>query len=155
MEIIIWALVIIAVLAVLLAAWRFFTQRSRGTIVILRALPNTGTHGWRHGSIRYNGDEVEYFKLRSLSPTSDLILNRTVTELVHRRDLRADELAFMPSHVHILEVTSGGTSYEIGIGGHGEMALTAWLEAAPARRRERINHEELKRHFIRRQGRGQ
>lgn len=155
MDIIIWVLVTIAVLAALLAAWRFFTQRARGTIVILRSLPNGGTHGWRHGSIRYSGDEVEYFKLRSLSPTSDLIFNRTVTVLAGRRGLSDDELEFMPGHIHILEVVSRDTSYEIGIGAPGEMALTAWLEAAPAQRRERINHAELKRQFTRREGRGQ
>ncbi|MGD7002388.1 DUF2550 domain-containing protein [Corynebacterium halotolerans] len=152
-EIITWALVVLAVLAVLLAAWRFFTQRSRGTVVILRRLPNTGTHGWRHGSIRYNGDDLEYFKLRSLSPMADLILNRTDTELEGRRELTGAELEFMPSHIHVLEVTCREDRYEIGIGGPGEMAFTAWVEAAPDRRRERMDPTALRRQIARRQGR--
>lgn len=153
MEIITWALVVIAVLAVLLAAWRFFTQRSRGTVVIMRRLPNEGTHGWRHGSLRYNGDDLEYFKLRSLSPMADLILNRQDTALVERREVSEAETEFMPTHIHILEITCHGDRYEMGIGGPGEMAFTAWVEAAPDRRRERSNHAALRRQISRRQGR--
>lgn len=157
MEIIIiaWVLFIIAALVVLLAAWRFFTQRARGTVVILRSQPNAGTHGWRHGSVRYRGDEVFYYKLRSLSPGADLILNRTLTDLLGRRKPTPEELEFMPSHIHILEIDSEGKRFEVGIGGLGEMALTAWIEAAPDQRRQRPDHENLRRRITRRQGRGQ
>lgn len=154
MDIIIWVLIMIAALILLLAAWRFFTQRARGTVVILRGLPHSGTHGWRHGSIRYNGEEVSYYKLRSLSPGADLILNRKVTELIGRRKPTPEELDFIPAHVHILEILSAEDRFEVGIGGPGEMALTAWIEAAPDRRRERSSHEELKRNITRRQSRG-
>lgn len=153
MEIITWALVVVAVFAVLLAAWRFFTQRSRGTIVILRPLPNDGTHGWRHGSIRYNGDDLDYFKLRSLSPMADLILDRKETEVLGRRGITEAETEFMPTHIHVLEIICRGDRYEIGIGGSGEMAFTAWVEAAPNRRRERPDHATLRRQISRRQGR--
>lgn len=95
MEYLTWGLVIVAVSAVLLAAWRFFTLRSRGTTVILRELPQSGVHGWRHGSFRYNGNDLEYFKLRSLSPMADLILNRLSVTLLDRRDPAADEAVFM------------------------------------------------------------
>lgn len=155
MDIVIWALVIVAAATVLLAAWRFFTLRSRGTIVIIRRLPNDGTHGWRHGSIRYNGDDVEYFKLRSITPMANLVLNRTDTELVGRREVTEAELEFMPSHIHVLEITSRDERFEVGIGGPGEMALTAWIEAAPDRRRERVDHNELRRQITRRKDRRQ
>lgn len=155
MDIIAGTLIILAVLAVLLAAWRFLTQRARGTLVILRRLPNEGTHGWRHGSIRYNGDDLEYFKLRSLFPTANLVLNRTDTEVVGRRDVTDAELEFMPAHIHILEFTSRDQRYELGVGAPGEMAFTAWVEAAPDRRRQRVDPTALKRQISRRQGRKQ
>lgn len=155
MEIVIWALVVVAAAAVLLAAWRFFTLRSRGTIVIIRRLPNDGTHGWRHGSIRYNGDDLEYFKLRSITPMANLVLNRTDTQLVDRREVSQAELEFMPSHIHILEITARDERFEIGIGPAGETALTAWIEAAPDRRRQRVDHNALRRQITRRKDRRQ
>lgn len=59
MEIVTWVLIVFGVLAVLLAVWRFLTLRSRGTTILLRRLPASGVHGWRHGTIRYNGDDLE------------------------------------------------------------------------------------------------
>lgn len=131
MEYVFWALVIIAVLAVVLAAWRFFTQRSRGTTVILRHLPQNGVHGWRHGSLRYNGNDLEYFKLRSLSPMADVIFNRLSVSLLSRREPSADEAVFMSSGTYILKIKVKEEELELGFNPHGVMAFTAWLEAAP------------------------
>lgn len=136
MEFITWALVIVAVLAVLLAAFRFFTLRSRGTSVILRELPQSGVHGWRHGTFRYNGNDLEYFKLRSLSPMADLILNRLSVTLLDRRDPDTEEAVFMPSGLKILHIKSKNDQIELALDAHGEMAFTAWLEAAPDARAE-------------------
>lgn len=146
MEFIIWALVIIAVLAVLLAAWRFFTLRSRGTTVILRHLPQTGVHGWRHGTLRYNGNDLEYFKLRSLSPMADLILNRLSVVLLERRNPTAEEADFMFEQVHILKIWNKDEEIELGMDAHGEMAFTAWLESAPdARSQHSLGPEDFQR----------
>ncbi len=136
MEFIIWALVIIAVLAVMLAAWRFFTLRSRGTMVILRQLPQSGVHGWRHGSLRYNGNDLEYFKLRSLSPMADLIVHRLSVELLDRREPTSEEAVFMSEGTNIVRIKSKNDEIELGLDSHGEMALTAWLESAPDVRAE-------------------
>lgn len=136
MEFIIAALVIIALLAVVLAAWRFFTLRSRGTTVILRRLPQAGVHGWRHGSLRYNGNDLEYFKLRSLSPMADIIFNRRSVELLDRREPTTEEAVFMSSDTRILHVRSKDTETELGMDPYGEMAFTAWLEAARDARTE-------------------
>lgn len=136
MEFITWALVIVAVLAVLLAAWRFFTLRSRGTNVILRVLPQHGVHGWRHGTFRYNGNDLEYFKLRSLSPMADLIMNRLSVTLLDRREQSAEEADFMSQGQKIIHIKSQNEEIEIALDQHGEMAFTAWLEAAPDARAE-------------------
>lgn len=136
MEYLTWGLVIVAVSAVLLAAWRFFTLHSRGTTVILRELPQSGVHGWRHGSFRYNGNDLEYFKLRSLSPMADLILNRLSVTLLDRRDPAADEAVFMSQGLKILHIKSKNDQIELALDAHGEMAFTAWLEAAPDARAE-------------------
>ena len=73
------ALVIVAGLA----AWKFFTLRSKGNAVIARRLPAKGTHGWRHGRVVCNGQQLNMYKLRSLSPSADVVLERK--ELTLRR----------------------------------------------------------------------
>lgn len=153
MDIVIWVLIVIAVLAVLLAAWRFLTLRSRGTTVILRRLPAGGTHGWRHGTIRYNGDDLEYFKLRSISPMADLVFNRKTVEFHGTRELTAAESSFMASGLSVFDISFGGTRYEIVLDPHGAMALTAWVESAPDIRQERIDHHALREKITRRRGR--
>ncbi|GAB3595474.1 hypothetical protein CFAEC_05830 [Corynebacterium faecale] len=150
MEYIIWALVIIAVLAVMLAAWRFFTLRSRGTTVILRELPQSGVHGWRHGSLRYNGNDLEYFKVRSLSPMANIIFNRLSVELLDRREPTTEEAVFMSDGTRIVRIRSKEKEIEIGLDSHGEMAMTAWLEAA---RDVRAEHTLTPADFLRKQNR--
>lgn len=150
MEYIIWALVIIAVLAVMLAAWRFFTLRSRGTTVILRELPQSGVHGWRHGSLRYNGNDLEYFKVRSLSPMANIIFNRLSVELLDRREPTTEEAVFMSDGTRIVRIRSREKEIEIGLDSHGEMAMTAWLEAA---RDVRAEHTLTPADFLRKQNR--
>lgn len=153
MDIVIWILVVIAVLAVLLAAWRFFTLRSRGTSVILRRLPAAGPHGWRHGTIRYNGDDLEYFKLRSLSPSADLVFHRKTVEFHGMRGMTPEEAEFMAPGLQIFEIAVGDVHYELALDAHGSMALTAWVESAPDVRQERVDHHALREKITRRRGR--
>ncbi|WP_080795385.1 DUF2550 domain-containing protein [Corynebacterium pacaense] len=136
MDYIIWALVILAAGAGVLAAWRFFTLRSRGTSAIMRRLPAQGIHGWRHGSMRYHGNDLEYFKLRSISPMADLILTRLSVSLLNRRSPTSEEAAFISPDLRILTFRSKDTEYELALDTHGEMAFTAWLESAPDARHE-------------------
>lgn len=153
MDIVMWVLIVLAVLAVLLAAWRFLTLRSRGTSVILRRLPASGAHGWRHGTIRYNGDDLEYFKLRSLSPMADLVFNRHTLELRDTREMTPREADFMDTGLTIFDLSADGADYEVGLDAHGSMALTAWLESAPDIRTERVDHNALRDRITRRKGR--
>ncbi|GAB3696779.1 DUF2550 domain-containing protein [Corynebacterium nasicanis] len=144
MEFLFWALVCLAVLAVLLAVWRFLTLRSRGQSILLRRLPASGVHGWRHGTIRYNGDDLEYFKLRSLSPLADRVFNRQHLDFHEPRQLSEGEEKFMSRDLSIATLCDDGTHYEIALDQHGLMALTAWVESAPDIRHERINHAALR-----------
>ena len=153
MDIVIWVLIVLAVLAVLLAAWRFLTLRSRGTSIILRRLPASGTHGWRHGTIRYNGDDLEYFKLRSISPRADLVFNRQTLEVRGTRGMSPQEAGFMDTGLTIFDLAAADVDYEVGLDAHGSMALTAWLESAPDIRTERIDHNALRDRITRRKGR--
>nr|WP_227659054.1 MULTISPECIES: DUF2550 domain-containing protein [unclassified Corynebacterium] len=127
-----------------LAAWRFFALRSRGTTVVLRLLPASGTHGWRHGLLRYAGEELRYYKLRSLAPVADVIFDRQALVLASHRDLSAREASFMTEAARVVVVEHGKETWEIAVDARAEMALRAWLESAPDARQERPNYRVLK-----------
>jgi len=148
-EIVAWVLIAIAVLAVLLAIWRFLTLRSRGQTILLRRLPANGAHGWRHGTIRYNGDDLEYFKLRSISPMADQVFNRQHLDFHEPRALTEEEKAFMSDNFSVATLCDDGTHYEVALDPHGLMALTAWVESAPDIRHERIDHVALRNRITR------
>ena len=120
-----------------LAGWRFLRVRATGAGILLRKLPASGVHGWRHGALRYSGSGLEFYKLRSVSPAADIRFPRTGAEVTGRRDPAAGERAFMPASVRIVELTVDGGRYELALDGHGETALTSWIESAPSARQER------------------
>ncbi|AKK08521.1 hypothetical protein CATRI_05305 [Corynebacterium atrinae] len=151
MEIVAWVLVVIAAVAMLLALWRFLTLRSQGTSVIIRRLPASGTHGWRHGRVRYNGEELHYYKLRSLSPGADLVLNRQQLEFLDSRPLTDREASFMDPSLKVTTISNDGQLYEIVVDSRGLMALTAWMESAPNIRQERTDFNKLRNRITRHQ----
>lgn len=142
-----WLLFALLCIAVLLAAWRFMTLRSRGTSAIMRRVPNPGTRGWRHGVIKYGGYELQFFKLRSVSPQADVELSRSSLDFVETRELTAGEAGFMDTRhvVCVLESPSG--TYELVLAPRSAMALRAWVESAPHQRQERIDVQRLRRKF--------
>ena len=129
-----WVLIGLAVVAVCLAAWRFLWMRPGGTPVVLRQLPAEGVHGWRHGTLRYNGDDLMYYKLRSLAPSADFVFGRSVLDSGGARRADADERELFAEELIIVTATSRQRSFEFALDRHGAMALIAWIESAPDRR---------------------
>lgn len=136
---------LLTILAVIiLAAVRFFTLRSRGTTVLLRVLPAKDSHSWRHGLVRYNGEYMEYFKLRSVLPRANMRFNRLDITLNGIRSLDDDEASFMPASDQVMGISVHGKDYEIASDAHGIMALNAWVEAAPSKRKEKLNYHQMR-----------
>ncbi|MDU0478430.1 DUF2550 domain-containing protein [Staphylococcus chromogenes] len=151
LDYLLWGLTLLVLAVAILAVWRFFTQRSRGTQVIVRRLPAKGSHGWRHGIIRYRGEQVECFKLRSVSPSPDIVLRRDELVLSSRREKTAAEQRFMPNHMRIVVVKSRRGTCEWAMDAHSEMALLAWLESAPTRPIIRMSPRDARKYFTREQ----
>lgn len=136
------ALVVVFVLLAVLAAWRFAAIRSRGTSILIRKLPATGVHGWRHGVIQYQGERLQFFKLRSLAPRADAVFLRSGIDMQgHRERTSAEQDVF--SNPQILKFNHDGTSYEAAMSPHAEMAFTAWVESAPDSRMSKMDPKEL------------
>lgn len=144
LSIVTWSVLFVLVCIVVLAVLRLVTLRSRGTSVLLRCLPAKGIHGWRHGVLRYAGDHAEFFKLRSLAPGNDLRLNRLDIGILGHRTVSDDEAKFISEGMRALHVKVADMECEIAFDQHGEMAFLAWIEAAPSKRMERIDHRQLR-----------
>ncbi|WP_295807628.1 DUF2550 domain-containing protein [uncultured Corynebacterium sp.] len=139
-----FVLILIILAVIILAAVRFFTLRSRGTTVLLRLLPAKDSHSWRHGLVRYNGEYMEYFKLRSVLPRANMRFNRLDITLNGIRSLDDDEASFMPAGDQVMAMSVHGKDYEIASDAHGIMALNAWVEAAPSKRKEKLNYHQMR-----------
>lgn len=150
MEIFGWIVLVVILVAGLLAIWRYGVVRARGSSVIMRRLPANGVHGWRHGSLRYTGEVLEYFKLRSLAPKANLVLHRQALEFHGNRELTESEAVFMDSSLSVATLCEHGEHFEIAMDTRSLMALTAWVESAPDIRQERINFRELRHRATRR-----
>lgn len=136
MQVFLWICCIGLTLVLMLGAFRFYSQRSQGAPVVLRKLPAQGVHRWRHGSFRYNGNDVEYYKLRSLFPMADAHFNRLSTTVLGRRSLTPEEASFLSPDLHVVNIKSNGAEFELALAPNAEGAFTAWLEAAPSARQD-------------------
>ncbi|MDO4760552.1 MAG: DUF2550 domain-containing protein [Corynebacterium sp.] len=144
-QILMWLLLLVFFAAGALAAWRFFTLRSSGTSAIIRRLPATGNHGWRHGLVRYEGKELKFYQLRSLSPFPDGVFNRFSVELTGQRESTREEASFLPFNEPVFEFTHDAVAYEAQMSAHGRMAFVAWIESAPDARTDKMSPRELRR----------
>lgn len=148
MDVLVSIVMVVAALAVvvffLLAAGRFLRLRSTGTAVLLRQLPASGLHGWRHGVVRYSGDKLSYFKLRSISPSPDRQFNRHDIDVQGTRPLSDDEAVFISEGSTAVKIRVGATEYEFALSPRAAMAFHAWLEASPSARQERMDYQRLR-----------
>lgn len=137
MEFVVYAIFVVVTVAAAAAVWRFVVLRNSGAPGLFRRLPANGLHGWRHGVVRYKGEELEFFKLRSLSFFHDLSLQRRNVAITGVREPTEQERGFMPGIDTVLSLSTSGGEYEFAGTRHAEMALVSWVEAAPDRRQQR------------------
>lgn len=138
--------VIIALVLLFLLAgalWRFARVRGSGARAMVRELPAEGVHGWRHGVMRYEGEELQFYKLRSMSFHHDYLLDRRGVHFEGFRDVTDAEREFMPDIAHILMFESPAGDFEFAADKHTEMGLISWIESGPDERRERVDKQQL------------
>lgn len=119
------------------AVWRFVAVRNTGSQGLLRHLPASGVHGWRHGVFRYTDENLKFYKLRSLAFQSDVVLSRRGTEVDGFRDINADEREIMPDVDRVLVLSTPKGGFEFASDKRARMALVSWLESAPNERQLR------------------
>ena len=135
------ALIGVLLLAVAALSYRLWKLRQGGTAAILRDIPAVGGHGWRHGVIRYRGDEARYYRLSSLRWWPDRRLSRRGLEVISRRSPRGDEFDIMTDEIVVLELhdttIDQWRGYEIALDRGALTAFLSWVESSPSPRARR------------------
>jgi hypothetical protein len=135
------ALVSVLFLVVVALSYRLWKLRQGGTAAILRDIPAIGGHGWRHGVIRYRGDEARYYRLSSLRWWPDRRLSRRGLEVISRRAPRGDEFDIMTDAIVVLELRDTaldrGRGYEMALDRGALTAFLSWVESSPSPRARR------------------
>ena len=135
------ALLVALLIAVLVMGYRLWGMRQGGTAAVLRDTPASGGHGWRHGVIRYRGDEARFYRLSSVRLWPDRRLSRRGCEIVERRAPRGDEFDIMTEATIILELrdASGDSprTYEMALDRGALTAFLSWIESSPSPRARR------------------
>ena len=130
------ALISVLLVVVLALSFRLWKLGQGGTPGILRDTPASGGHGWRHGVIRYRGDEARFYRLSSLRLWPDRRLSRRGLEIVSRRAPRGDETDIMTDEIVVLELqdVSAGQArgYEMALDRGALTAFQSWVESRPA-----------------------
>ena len=131
----------VLLVVMLVLGFRLWTISRGGTPAILRDAPAVGGHGWRHGVIRYVGDEARFHRLSRLRLGPDRRLSRRGLEIVGRRAPRGDEFDIMTDETVVLEVRDTAAEqqrdYEIALSRDSLTAFLSWVESRPSPRSRR------------------
>ena len=135
------ALTGVLLLIVLALIIRLWNMGQGGMAAILRDIPAVGGHGWRHGVLRYRGDEARFYRLSSLRLWPDRRLGRRGLEVVSRRAPRGDEFDLMTEETVVLELLDATADaprgYELALDRGALTAFLSWVESRPSPRSRR------------------
>jgi hypothetical protein len=135
------ALVGVLLLIMLALIIRLWNLGQGGMAAILRDIPAVGGHGWRHGVLRYRGDEARFYRLSSLRLWPDRRLGRRGLEVVSRRAPRGDEFDLMTEETVVLELldatAAAARGYELALDRGALTAFLSWVESRPSPRSRR------------------
>jgi hypothetical protein len=127
------ALVLLLVVPfVAVSARRRWLSRSGGAIELsLRLKPRSQGRGWVLGVGRFVGDDLQWFRVFSLSPRPRRTLSRRDLIVKARRLPKGPESLALLKNVEVIELTSAAGLVEIALDGSALTGFLAWLEAQP------------------------
>lgn len=128
-----WVAVVLLLLALPLfgiALRRRLLTRHGGTIDLsLRLRPGLHGRGWSLGLGRFTGDDLQWFRVFSLSRGPRRVLTRRDLAVVRRRQPTGGEL--MLHGQVVMECLAGEQSVELAMQPAALTGFLAWLEARP------------------------
>lgn len=124
------AIVLLPLLAVSLR--RRLLAREGGAIELsLRLKQRRHGGGWVLGVGRYAGDDLQWFRVFSLSPRPRRTLSRRDLQVQGRRQPKGPESLALLKGVEVIELASSKGPVEIALDPSALTGFLAWLEARP------------------------
>ena len=131
-EVLIALVVALALALVSIALRRRVLSRSGGAIELsLRLRPKSQGRGWVLGVGRFVGDDLQWFRVFSLSTRPRRTLSRRDLEVRVRRPPKGPEALALLKGAEVVELTSAGGKVEIAMDHSAMTGFLAWLEARP------------------------
>lgn len=124
--------VLIALFAVALVVRRRMLSRNGGTFELsYRARPERAGRGWVLGLGRYAGEDLQWFRIFSLSPRPQAVWQRSRLTLQGRREAHGHEqMSLYADHV-IVVLHDRGQEIELAMNAKTMMGFQSWVESAP------------------------
>jgi hypothetical protein len=128
------ALLLVVVVLTTLVIRRLRLIRSGGVDVWqrrVRASAPSSTRGWNLGVVRYQGEDIAWFRVISLSGGAEVRLSRRQLEITDRRRPGPSEEHVLPSDATVLRCRAGDRTVELAMSQDVLTGFLAWLEATP------------------------
>ncbi|MCW2499021.1 MAG: hypothetical protein JWN87_697 [Frankiales bacterium] len=111
---------------------RRFLSRGGGAIELsLRLKPRRHGRGWVLGVGRFVGDDLQWFRVFSLSTRPRRTLSRRDLQVRGRRAPAEHEAFALLKGAEVVELTSAAGPVDIALDGSALTGFLAWLEARP------------------------
>ena len=111
---------------------RLVLQRGGGTIELSLRLKRPGHgRGWVNGVGRFAGDDLQWFRVFSLSPRPRRRYSRRDLEVLRRREPTGGELRALLDGAVVMECQDGDGPVELAMSRSAVTGFLAWLEARP------------------------
>ncbi|MET3809035.1 DUF2550 domain-containing protein [Arthrobacter sp. UYEF3] len=107
---------------------RFNLRRALGTV---DASICVAGNSWQMGVCRYQDNDLEWFRLASLSVRPKHTFRRSSLELIGRRQPTETELVRVPPETVIVELRYEGLDVLLAMRFDAYTGLSSWLEAGP------------------------
>ena len=107
-------------------------QRADGTIELSLRLKRPGHgRGWVNGVGRFVGDELQWYRVFSLSPRPRRRYSRGSLQVLRRREPTGGEHRALQAGAVVMECRAGDRPVELAMTGSAVTGFLAWLEAGP------------------------
>lgn len=132
LDLLLGVVLVVLVPFLLVSARRRVLAREGGAIELsLRLKQRRHGGGWVLGVGRYTGDDLQWFRVFSLSPRPRRTLSRREVEVTRRRAPKGPEALALLKGVEVIELRSPGGPVEIALDPSAVTGFLAWLEARP------------------------
>ena len=130
LEVLLGLVLVAGLLLLSISVRRRWLAREGGSMEMsLRLKPRSPGRGWVLGLGRFHGDDLEWFRVFSLSPRPRRTLNRRSLDVTKRREPTGPEALALIKGMEVVELRSSGAKVEIALDSSALTGFLAWLEA--------------------------